>query len=133
MTIYYTAKDIEEMAAKGIRQIEVGPGITLTDFARETAQQLNVALIDRSTTAAAPPARPAPARPASAPQPASQGRSTRASGKYNKPSGCLHGPNHIPAAPSQAAAPSIPSADGAKSNTVNRLIDLMGKVINRGE
>ena len=127
MTIYYTAKDIEEMAAKGIRQIEVGPGITLTDFARETAQQLNVALVDGSRTTssaqtAAPPAQPsAPSRPA------------RVSGKYNKPSGCMHGSNSIPAARSQAAAPSNPPTTAANSNTVNRLIDLMGKVINRGE
>ena len=127
MTIYYTAKDIEEMAAKGIRQIEVGPGITLTDFARETAQQLNVALVDSSR--AAPTTRPA----APAPRPAAAAQPARASGKFNKPSGCMHGAKAFPVASSQAAAPANPPAAGGSSNTVNRLIDLMGKVINRGE
>ena len=120
MTIYYTAKDIEEMSAKGIRQIEVGPGITLTDFARETAQQLNIALVDGSR----------PTAPAA--QPAAPSRSTRVSGKYNKPSGCMHGSNPLPAARSQAAAPSNPSTAGASSNTVSKLIDLMGNVMKRG-
>ena len=126
MTIYYSAKDIEEMSAKGIRQIEVGPGITLTDFARETAQQLNVALVDssRATSSVQPAASPA--------QPAAPSRPARVSGKYNKPSGCMHGSNPPPAARSQAAVPSNPSTVGASSNTVSKLIDLMGNVMKRG-
>ena len=46
MTVYYTAKDIEELAAKGVQQLQIGPGITLTDFARESAQQLGIELVD---------------------------------------------------------------------------------------
>jgi len=122
MTIYYTAKDIEEMAAKGIRQIEVGPGITLTDFARETAQQLDVVLVD-SSRAAPTGSAPAPPIPAA-------GRAARAGSKYNKPSGCMHG-TALPTSHSQAAAPSNP-ASGANASTVNRLIDLMGNAIKRG-
>jgi len=117
MTIYYTAKDIEEMAAKGIRQIEIGPGITLTDFARETAQQLDIALVagGGQSTPATPPASPS----------SSTGRSS----KYNKPSGCMHG---SPSAQLQAAVPAAQSAEGGNANTVNRLIDLMGKAVKRG-
>ena len=121
MNIYYTAKDVEEMAEKGIQQIEVGPGVTLTDYARETAQQFNIALVN-SARQSSPAAQPAP--PSSSP---------RASSKYNKPRGCQHGPSSIPAARPQAAVPSSQPAAGADSNTVNRLIDLMGKVIKRGE
>ena len=118
MTIYYTAKDIEAMAAKGIRQIEIGPGITLTDFARETARQLDIALVSGAQQAA-------PAAPAAAPS-----RSAGRSSKYNKPSGCMHGSNSLPAAHPQVAA--NPSAGSGNSNTVNRLIDMMGNVMKRG-
>jgi hypothetical protein len=120
MNIYYTAKDIEEMAAKGIRQLEIGPGITLTDFARETAQQLDIMLVKggRQST-------PAPTLPAA------QNRSTGRSSKYSKPSGCMHGSNHFQAAGSQAASANK-QAGAENSNTVNRLIDLMGNVMKRG-
>ena len=59
MTIYYTAKDIEELAAQGIRQLEIGPGVTLTDFARETAQQLDIDLVDRRQAELPAPTQPA--------------------------------------------------------------------------
>ena len=125
MTIYYTAKDIEELAAQGIQQLEVGPGVTLTDFARETAQQLDIELVDGGRQGSPP--RPAAASTAPAPI-----KATSVSDKYNKPSGCQHGPSSLPAAHSQATEPSNQATDGANSNTVNRLIDLMGKAIKRG-
>lgn len=122
MNIYYTAKDIEEMAAKGMKQIEIGPGVTLTDFARETAQQWGIALVEREKglkTAAQPtPVQPSP---------------TRSSSKYNKPSGCMHGPTSLPAARPQAASSPHQTVEDASANTVTRLIDLMGKVMKRGE
>lgn len=121
MNIYYTAKDIEEMAGRGIRQVEIGPGVTLTDFARETANQLGITLITPGQSQPAPQARPSQA----AASPASR------TSKYNKPSGCMHGSNSLPVAPSQGTAPSSPAVDDS-SGTVNRLIDLMGKAINRG-
>lgn len=125
MTIYYTAKDIEEIAARGIRQLEVGPGVTLTDFARETAQQLNIALVKPGQPAASAPAPAAPPRSSITP--------ANASDKYNKPSGCQHGAFTSPAVRSQAAAPPTQPTSSADSVTVNKLIDLMGKVIKRGD
>jgi hypothetical protein len=119
MTIYYTAKEIEDMAAKGIRQLEVGPGVTLTDFARETAQQLGIALVKPGQQQAA------------APVPAAPSTSAGRTSKYNKPSGCMHG-NPRPAAPSQSSAAAGPAPAGGSSNTVNRLIDLMGNAMKRG-
>jgi hypothetical protein len=124
MTIYYTAKDIEELASQGIQQLEVGPGVTLTDFARETARQLNIALVDGRKQASPPPA-PTP------PTPSSSTPSVR--DKYNKPSGCQHGAGPLPSARSQGSVPANQSREGADSNTVNRLIDLMGEAIKRGE
>jgi hypothetical protein len=122
MNIYYTAKDIEELAANGIQQLEVGAGVTLTDFARETARQLDITLVE-GRGHISPPAQPTP-----------PSNTTTFSSKYNKPSGCQHPPSSPPAAFSQTTVPSGRSAiEGADSNTVNRLIDLMGKVIKRGE
>ena len=45
MRTFYTGNDIEDLAANGIRQLEVGPGIALTDTARERAEELGVALV----------------------------------------------------------------------------------------
>ena len=120
MTVYYTAKDIEELAARGVQQLEVGPGVTLTDFARETAQQLNVALVDGSKQTAPETPSPSPSE-------------TAVSGdRYNKPSGCMHASSTLPSASTTAAVQSSQPVEGVDSNTVNRLIDLMGKVIKRG-
>jgi hypothetical protein len=118
MTIYYTAKDIEEMAGKGIRQIEIGPGVKLTDFARETARQLDITLVTGVKQA----------QPAAAVASQSRGRSS----KYNKPSGCMHGSDSRSAAPAETAVPANVSAGDGNSNTVNQLIDLMGNVMKRG-
>jgi len=42
MRIFYTGNDIEDLAASGIRQLAVGPEVTLTDAARERADELGV-------------------------------------------------------------------------------------------
>lgn len=129
MNTYYTAKDIEDMAANGTKQLVLGPGVFLTDFARETAHQLNVSLV-RSED-----------QPKASTPPALAGSQTKASSAYNKPRGCQVNTS-ISAAdrPQSAAATSLSnngsspqSSNGASPTTVNRLIDLMGKVIKRGE
>lgn len=125
MTVYYTAKEIEELAARGVKQLEIGPGITLTDFARETAQQLNIVLVDSSKQAAS-------STPASSPT-----RAAATGDKYNKPSGCMHAavsptPNVPAKTNSQATSPSAKRSEDADPNTVNKLIDLVGKAIKRG-
>jgi hypothetical protein len=125
MTVYYTAKEIEELAARGVQQLEIGPGITLTDFARETAQQLNIALIDSAKRATSSTAAPPVARNAAV------------GDKYNKPSGCMHAasvpaPNVPAETHSQATSPSVVRSEDADPNTVNKLIDLVGKAIKRG-
>ena len=121
MNIYYTAKDIEDLAAKGVQQIDIGPGVTLTDFARETAQQLDIALVQSRKQQVSPASSPVAPR-----------AGTKISDKYNKPSGCQHGSSPLPTAHSQATVPTNQAVEGADSNTVNKLIDLMGKVIKRG-
>ncbi|RPI86801.1 MAG: hypothetical protein EHM41_07190 [Chloroflexi bacterium] len=120
MNTYYTAKDIEDLAAKGTRQLVLNPGVFLTDFARETAHQLGIEVVrgERQT------------QPSS--QPVSTSKNFTLNNNYNKPSGCQHVSSPIPAANSQAVNPSSHMMDGDGSKTVNRLVDLMGKVIKRG-
>jgi hypothetical protein len=120
MTLYYTAKDIEELAAKGVQKLEIGPGVTLTDFARETAQQLDVVLVEAGKHGA------------HSSSPAPQSGKMATDDKYNKPSGCQHASSILPAAQPQAVVPSNQPTGNGDSNTVNRLIDLMGKAIKRG-
>jgi|APSaa5957512622_1039677.scaffolds.fasta_scaffold107748_1 hypothetical protein len=45
MRIFYTENDIEEMAARGVQQLEVGPEVILTDAARQHAEGLGIALV----------------------------------------------------------------------------------------
>lgn len=119
MNIYYTAKEIEELAANGVKTLEIGPGVALTDFARETAQYFDITVVQGGK------------KPAAAAQPAAPGRPSAPSGRYSKPPGCSRA-SASPAGRSPAAlTPDTPAA-GSDSNTVNKLIDLMGKVIKRG-
>ena len=122
MNIYYTAKDIEDLAARGVSQLEVGPNVFLTDFAYETAEQLEIELTqpDRQKSSAPSPAKAA--APRSVP------------GRYDKPSGCQHGPINRPSGASagsnlQNSVPQVQSSDGS----VNRLVDIMSKIIKRGD
>jgi hypothetical protein len=121
MNVYYTAKDIEEMAANGTKELVLGPGVFLTDYARETAKQFNITLIwnanQQDLRSMSPPV---------------TDNRQNFSNKYNKPSGCQHGSNVSPAAPSQSIRPSNQAGNEADSNTVDKLVNLMGKVIKRG-
>jgi len=120
MNIYYTAKDIEELAAKGIFQLDLGPNTSLTDFARETAEQLDVKLIEGTPEAVSAPA------PVSA---AASQPSPSVNQIYNKPQGCQAvGVSTIPA---PSSTPNTSNQTG--STSVNRLVDMMGKIINRGD
>ena len=121
MNTYYTAKDIEELAANGTQQLVLGPGVFLTDFARETALYLGVELVRSETQL-----------PTSLP-PASQSNPPILSDRYNKPPGCQHGLGSLPAERSQTEASTHQPQNGSNSNAVNQLIDLMGKVIKRGK
>jgi hypothetical protein len=123
MNIYYTAKDIEELVAKGIYELELGPNTSLTDFARETAEQLDVTLLDGAQTAPVPNV-PAPTASAV------EAQAVSVSQRYNKPRGCQSGKKPVQSIPS-----SVANIEESQSSTapVNRLVDLMGKIINRGD
>ena len=52
MRTFYTGNDIEDLVASGVRQLEVGAGVALTDTARERAEELGVALVIPGTAPA---------------------------------------------------------------------------------
>ena len=120
MNIYYTAKDIEELSAKGVRELELGPNTSLTDFAKETAEQLDFILIDKSNQS--DPVKPPVVSHSSV---------VVSSQAYNKPRGCQHKHQALTAKQVQVSNPvgNHPQEEAP----VNRLVDLMGKIIKRGE
>jgi hypothetical protein len=86
---YYSAQDIEALAAQGVRELVVDENSVLTDLARDTAVQLGVKLVAPGRPAAAGSA---PVLKAAAPSGA-------------KPKGCQHGPLSGSPAVGAAAAP----------------------------
>ena len=78
MRTFYTGSDIEDLAASGVRQLEVGPGVALTDAARQLAEELGIALVSPGAAPASKATTPvAPAKSETLPA---------------KPRGCQHGP-----------------------------------------
>ncbi|MEE8355714.1 MAG: hypothetical protein V3R33_00255 [Anaerolineales bacterium] len=121
MNIYYTAKDIEELVAKGVHQLELGPNTSLTDFARETAEQLDLALIDKTKETG-------PVKPPIS----SKNKGVLVNQSYNKPRGCQPGKQPVTVSFTESNS-SSGSLNQENSTPVNRLVDMMGKIIKRGE
>jgi hypothetical protein len=59
--VFYTERDIEDLAKQGVKSIEVNDDVVVTDAAREKARRVGVDLIVE---------RPASAKPATSSQPA---------------------------------------------------------------
>jgi hypothetical protein len=97
MRTFYTGSDIEDLAASGVRQLEVGPGVALTDAARERAEELGIALVTAGAVQASKATVPvAPARSESLP---------------SRPRGCQHGPLSASSSRSQSAVSGGPVMD----------------------
>ncbi len=88
MRTFYTESDIEDLAASGARQLEVGSGVFLTDAARERAEELGIVLAVPGAPAPKAAATPAPAASAALP---------------SKPRGCQHGPLAVKSSQQQVA------------------------------
>ncbi len=104
MRTFYTGSDIEDLAAHGVHQLELGPGVTLTDTARELAAELGIILV---TPGSAPASKPAPS--------ASTAKSTALPAR---PKGCQHGP--LTAKVSRAETASGHTSSNASSSTSGR-------------
>ena len=63
MKTFYTERDIEDMHARGVSQIEINDNVVITDIARERAEKLGILLI----TAGQKPATTASASTAASP------------------------------------------------------------------
>jgi len=87
---YYSAQDIEALAAQGVRELVVDENSVLTDLARDMAAQLGVKLVA--------PGRPAATGGTAAPKAAAPSGA--------KPKGCQHGPlSNGPAVSGGSVAP----------------------------
>jgi hypothetical protein len=71
--VFYTERDIEDMAARGERSLVVGDDVVLTDLAYEKARRLGVELLQPNEKPPAAPVRPYLNKPSvsQAPQPPS--------------------------------------------------------------
>ena len=97
MRTFYTESDIEDLAASGVRQLEVGPNVSLTDSARERAEELGVALVVPGNVATNKAAAPvAPAKNVTLP---------------SRPRGCQHGPLAVKSSQIETAKSGGPVVD----------------------
>jgi hypothetical protein len=114
MQTYYTGQDIEDLAARGSRRLELGPGVVLTDIAREMANQLGIELVNVNApqptgNAAAPPRQPA----------------ARSTPLGAKPRGCQHGPIQMGSSPVGNRK--------ASGDVVNNLVEVVSRLADQGE
>ncbi len=115
MRTFYTASDIEDLAARGATQLDLGPGVMLTAAAKERAEELHIALVTPGSAA------PATRRESAAPAKAAQSAAAAQSGALPaKPRGCQHG--------------SLGGASGkaAPSQVVEQLVDAVSALKKRG-
>ncbi len=87
MRIFYTVSDIEDLAASGVKQLEMGPGVMLTGAAKERAEELGVALVIPGRASA----NKALAGKATAPAPTAQSGAAKGGTLPARPRGCQHG------------------------------------------
>ena len=110
MRIFYTGIDIEDLAANGIRQLEVGPEVTLTDAARERAEELGVSLVTPSD--------------ASARKIVEQAIPAKVETLPSRPRGCQHGP--------LSRSISQSGAVGGEGPMLDRLVEAVSALKKRG-
>ncbi len=132
MKNFWTAQDIENLAAQGKTELVINDNIVLTDLARHLADQLGISIINRSHSAVGastqlaptpPPATPV-SRPISAPTPPIRLR--------GKPKGCQHAPLSGPQSqPVGAVSNSNPAAPNANP-VVDQLVGLVKRLGGKG-
>jgi hypothetical protein len=133
MRTFYTGSDIEDLAASGARQLEVGARVALTDAARERAEELGIVLVvpgSAPASMAAAPASNASANKAVAAPPA--GKTAGPGGTLPaRPRGCQHGP--LAATSSRReAAPAAAGGGAAGGPVVAELVAAVSALKKRG-
>lgn len=110
MRTFYTGNDIEDLAASGVKQLEIGSGVALTDMARERAEELGIALVIPGS---------APVRKAAVPATAEKAATPPA-----RPKGCQHAPLTANANRAETA--------GGGSPVVDQLVEAVSALKKRG-
>jgi hypothetical protein len=128
MREYLTARDIEDLVARGVHQIPITDGVVLTDLAKERAAVLGVDLVQPGQ--ARQPSNPAPAN---TPSP-TFGQPTSTAPRHislgPKPKGCLHG--HLEAGRAATRPPAPTGAEvAARANDTGSLVDRLVDAVRR--
>ena len=97
MRTFYTESDIEDLLAGGVRQLQIGPEVVLTDAARQMAEELGIILV---------PPDAAPTSKVAAPIPFPRNETLP-----TKPRGCQHGPLSTNSSSGQTSAKAGPVVD----------------------
>lgn len=111
MKIFYTCDDVEKLVASGVDHIELGPGVTITDLAREMAEDHGIKLVSPESTIAITTYSPLPARSAG-----------------DKPSGCQHG--YTTSSQSESVKP---STKNNSEGMVGRLVNIVSRMADQGD
>ena len=96
MRTFYTESDIDDLVASGVRRLELGNNIFLTDAARERAEDLGVALVVPGEISAS--------------KPSVQSAPTKSESLPGRPRGCQHGPLAVknnPGEPQKSGGPIV--------------------------
>jgi hypothetical protein len=114
---FWSAQEIEDLAAQGKRELIIDENTVLTDLARHAAQQLGLKLVHRSQAST----------PIPATSPGSTAPSRRAVvGPGSKPKGC----QHAPLTSQQAAA--VTTVSSNSGTVVDQLVGLVKRLGPKG-
>jgi hypothetical protein len=122
---FWSAEDIENLAAQGKTEVVIGEDTVLTDLARHTAQQLGIKILYQSRPASVvtttPPLAPSLGIPGGRAGPVA-GFARPASGA-GKPKGCQHGP--------LTGNPPEPASASSSNTLVEQLVGLVKRLGSR--
>ena len=131
MKNFYTAQDIEDLAAHGKQELVLDDDTVLTDLGRHMADQLGIAIINRSQHIQSPSMPSAAITTPSVPVSGSAPRTPLSLG--SKPKGCQHGPLPPRQSPGTTSAGPHPNTAPPNSNTVvDQLVGLVKRLGGKG-
>ena len=117
MRTFYTASDIEDLAAGGVSRLELASGVVLTAAAKDRAEELGLTLVAPGSAAAGKSAGSAPAAKSAV---AVQSGAAKGSGLPAKPRGCQHD------------LPGPAASQGAANPVVQQLVDAVSALKKKG-
>lgn len=127
MKNFYTAQDIEDLAAQGKRELALDDDTVLTDLGRHMADQLGITIINRSPHSTATPASAAAFMAPPVPVSGSAPRTPLSLG--SKPKGCQHGP--LPPRQSSGATSAVSQSNSTASPNSNTVVDQLVGLVKR--